>query len=806
MFKLKSSTRLAITLGIGCASLVWLAVGMGLVPDPNQKEIENRVALTKSIAVNVTTFAENRRISDLKSILTRNVDVDSNLQSFGVRRIGRANYLIATGSHEEKWVADVRKNPGRQIEVRILANGKEWGTLEVAFVPIKQPIILGILVFPFGLVAFVFSSMTLLTWAVLGKTFKYLNPSKVVPDRVKSALDTLAEGLVLISPSGEIAHVNQAFAKIIQLEDEEILGAKLSDFSWEGNADTLGYEFPWVLCQADKTRICGEIVQLKSPNMPTRKFVVNATPIKGANETIRGALISFDDVTAIEQKNSELGKIIQTLRSSRDEVERQNEKLNFLASYDPLTKCMNRRAFFGKFEAHWEDDGLSDLALMMLDVDHFKAVNDNHGHSVGDEVLKSIGDLLRDQIGSKGLVCRYGGEEFVVLVPGIEFDTCVAMAEELRIRIEETEASGINFTASIGISSRSFGSMDPQHMLDQADESLYIAKRHGRNRVVRFDERSDFVEIEEPQEDITKEIPYSAVTGLLSALSFRCQSTAQHSIRVADLCVAIGDQMLGSRDLYRLEVAALLHDIGKIGVPDSILNKPGPLTPEEWKIMRKHDQIGVEIVRSAFGSENIAGVIESHHFCFEHRNDANDQAIDNEAIPLAGRIITVCDAFDSMTSNQVYRNAVSEVDALEEIVRHTPEQFDEEVVKHLVHHIQNGHRSINEQVDVVSASPEVVSQHIETLYSAIEGQDVDGIRSVVDELKRNVANEEVVVKAADRLGEAVKTNSDDLEKVLLIANEVMEVCRATRTGFDPSTQATPTEIAVVAQVQKSNDC
>ncbi len=797
MFKIKSSTRLALTLGVGCASLVWLAVGMGIVPDPNQKEVENRIALAKSIAVNVTTFAENKRVSDLETILSRNVEAESTLHSIGVRRLGRTNYLIATGGHEEQWVANLGKDPGRQVEVSILANGKNWGVLEVAFAPFKTPEIFSFLVFPFGLVAFVSASMTLMSWVVLGKTFKYLNPSKVVPDRVRSALDTLAEGLVLVSPTGEIAHVNQAFANIIERDDDDIIGSKLDDFEWEGDTDTLGYEFPWVVCQTDKRQVCGEIVQLRTANQPSRKYVVNAAPIKGTNETIRGALISFDDVTAIENKNAELGRMIQTLRSSRDEVERQNEKLNFLASYDPLTKCMNRRAFFGKFESHWEDKGLRELAIMMLDIDHFKAVNDNHGHSVGDEVLKAMGDLLRDQIGSSGLVCRYGGEEFVVLVPDVEFVECMQIAEDLRKRIEQTEASGVRFTASIGISSRNFGSMDPQHMLDQADESLYIAKRNGRNQVVRFDERSNFVGVEtvEEEEDVKKEIPYSAVTGLLSALSFRCQATAQHSIRVADLCVAIGEQMLGSRDLYRLEVAALLHDIGKIGVPDSILNKPGPLTAEESKVMRKHDQIGIEIVRSAFGSESIASVIESHHYCHEQRLEPHDQSIDNDSIPLAGRIITVCDAFDSMTTNQVYRAAISEYDALEEIVRHTPKQFDAEVVTQLVIHMQNGHRLKNKPVEVVSTGHEMIGQHIESLYAAIAEQDVSGIRAVVECLKRDAVNQEGVSNATERLDEAINTDVGDLEKVLSLANEVMEVCRAQRSRVVSSGQGTDLALA-----------
>ena len=782
MFKIKSSTRLATTIGMGCASIVWLAVGLGVIPDPAHSEIQNRIALTKSIAVNVTTFAENKRKSDLRTILHRTVEADENVESVGVKRLGRSNYEIATDTHRQNWIADWQNDPGRQIELQINANGKPWGTVEVAFKPISEPGFYGFLIFPLGLVCFISASMTLLTWSVLSKTFKYLNPSKVVPDRVKSALDTLTEGLVLISPSGDIAHANEAFATIVHRSDEEILGSKLDEFEWVGHDDVLDYQYPWTKCQSEGLRVCGEIIQLKTPNFPVRKFVVNANPISGAGGATRGALISFDDVTAIENKNAELGKMIQTLRCSRDEVERQNEKLSFLASFDPLTKCMNRRAFFGKFEAHWEGSETGELVIMMLDVDHFKAVNDNHGHSTGDEVLKAMGSLLRDQIGTAGLVCRYGGEEFVLLLPDVEIDECMELAETIRSTIEQSEAAGIRYTASIGVSSRKFGSMDPQHMLDQADECLYIAKRHGRNQVVRFDERSNYAEAEEPADDITKEIPYSAVTGLLSALSFRCQTTAQHSIRVADLCVSVGEQLLNSRDLYRLEIAALLHDIGKIGVPDSILNKPGPLNEDEWRIMRKHDQIGVEIVRSAFGSEKIAGVIESHHYCFTLQNGSSDQTRVDESIPLAGRIITACDAFDSMTHDRIYRKAISETEALKEIASQTPERFDEEVVQRLIEHIQNNHRADSEPVEVVPQGTDAVGQYIENLYVAIEEHNVEGIRSVVDDLQRDVTVEKSDPETAESLNESTSNSEDDLEKVLTLANEVMEVCRESRTG------------------------
>jgi len=518
MFKIKSATRLALTLGIGCASLVWMAIGIGLIPNPHQLNVEKRISLGKAIAVNVATFAESKRSNELETILQRTVEVEDSLVSLGIARNGKSRYFMTCGPHLEGWEPNQTIHDGRQLEVEILANGRPWGTLQIVYSTLKTSGPTGFFVFPLALVAFVGASMTLLSWAVLSKTFRYLNPSKVVPDRVKSALDTLAEGLALISPSGEIAHANQAFCTIVKCDEGEILGGHLEDFDWSTPDDVVGLELPWVTCQVSNARVCGEIVQLRTSDQPVRKFVVNATPIQGANNSIRGALVSFDDVTAIENKNAELGKMIHTLRSSRDEVERQNERLNFLASFDPLTKCMNRRAFFGQFEAHWEKSEDGQLVIMMLDVDHFKLVNDNHGHSVGDEVLRVMGELLHNEVGDRGLVCRYGGEEFIVLVPNAEMVEAVELAEQIRASIESNSETGISFTVSIGLSSKSFGSMDAQHMLDQADESLYTAKRHGRNQVVRFDERSEYQDVDESVDDETQQIPYSAVTGLLSAL------------------------------------------------------------------------------------------------------------------------------------------------------------------------------------------------------------------------------------------------------------------------------------------------
>ena len=785
MNKIRSTTRMALSIGIGCASFVWVAAALGIIPNPLAEQSKARVDNARTLAINVVSFAENRRQINLRKILASSVALDPSIRSVGVKQVHSRRYLMAFGPHQSVWATDGTNDAGKQIEVDIKANGRPWGSLEVAYEPYESSGSIFWLSYPIGLVFFVFAASSLFAWVVLSKSLKYLNPSNVVPNRVRSALDTLSDGLVLINENGQIAHANESFRNIVSVEGDRILGRKLNEFGWELGESEDAQSAAWEQCLQQHERIGRQIINL--PGETEKKFSVSATPIHNGEQKIRGVLVSFDDVTELENKNAELAKTVGSLRISRDEVARHNERLNFLASYDPLTKCMNRRSFLGEFDKYWNDEDCTQLNLLILDVDHFKAVNDTHGHSVGDEVLVLMGHILRQAVGDRGVVCRYGGEEFVLLIPGITVDQCEVFANNLRELISQSETSGVTFTASIGLSCREFIPMDAQHMLDQADESLYLAKRTGRNKVVRFDQKAACLEniddaaVDEANE--SKEIPYSAVTGLLSALSFRCSQTAEHSIRVASLSVGVGEKMMNRRELYRLEVSALLHDIGKIGIPDSILHKPGALTEQEWLQMRKQDDIGIEIVRSALSSEQIANIIALHH-----RKDLGSvKGTDNASTDslLAARIITACDAFDAMTNKQVYRAAMSIEDALLELQNNAPKQFDPEVVKVLCDHVRAGlHRPVtdSQRPKISSKQASAIGQHIEELNTAVSQEDVSKLKEVVQQMRQDASGDIYIDDVTGRLETAITAN-EDLDQVLKLAHEVLQICRDSRNIF-----------------------
>ncbi len=787
MTGIKSSSRLAISVGIVAATILWIAVDIEIIPSPSQAVLDSRVALSKVVAIDASQAVEKNRVREFRDLAETLALTNEDLHSIALIRSNQS-MAVETQNHRHLWKQSDRYPPSCRVSAEVFQNGRAWGTLQILFDP-NNELIASSWKYPLMPVIFIFASLTIATWIMLGQTFRYLNPSKVVPNRVRSALDTLAEGLVLIDPTGEIVHSNKAFAEMVSNDPDELVGSRLDHFHWNLSDDGV-QELPWSACLTDQQAVRGRILEF-CDDSKSKKYIVNSSPVYGSSSQVKGALVSFDDVTDLERKKNELANIILTLRKSRDEVERQNKELYFLANCDPLTKCFNRRSFWNQYNEMWNDCEVGKLNLIMVDIDHFKSINDNYGHSTGDEVLRDNGELLRNVTGDRGSVCRYGGEEFVILLPNITFDEAVEVANEIHTKYQQVQLGGISVTASLGVSNTALGVMDMQHLLDQADQCLYAAKRNGRNQVVRYDqcehEMADTGDDQATMESPNSNIKYSTVTGLLSALAFKCPKTAEHSMRVADLCAAIGHKMLGKRKLYRLEVCGLLHDIGKIGVPDNILNKPGPLTDAEWKVMKKHDDYGVSIVRSAFESEEIANIIKFHKESFAAQSMIANSVLQTDTVPIESRIITVCDAFDSMIGEKDYRPAQPLEVAIAELRRCSPDQFDPVVVEHLIQHVTqpNFLQSRNVMVRTSQESAVAIAKHLEDLHSAVANENLRELKEVVDNIKSDVASRGVnmISDATDRLEEVMSTNNSKLSQVMEVAEEVMQLCRSTRSSL-----------------------
>ncbi|MGI9336265.1 MAG: GGDEF domain-containing protein, partial [Gammaproteobacteria bacterium] len=210
----------------------------------------------------------------------------------------------------------------------------------------------------------------------------------------------------------------------------------------------------------------------------------------------RGVLATFDDVSEVERQNVELEKLLNERKEAEKEIRRQNERLEYLATRDPLTDCLNRRALFEKFDqeiGHARDTD-APLACIMTDIDHFKSVNDTFGHSVGDDVIRLFADTLRACLRSIDIIGRYGGEEFCIVLPGLDLERAAQAAERIRAAIEREGVSalppdaGRTLTSSFGVSLWHVTDKSGDDTVQRADEALYASKTGGRNRVTRTDE------------------------------------------------------------------------------------------------------------------------------------------------------------------------------------------------------------------------------------------------------------------------------------------------------------------------------
>jgi diguanylate cyclase (GGDEF)-like protein/putative nucleotidyltransferase with HDIG domain len=356
------------------------------------------------------------------------------------------------------------------------------------------------------------------------------------------------------------------------------------------------------------------------------------------------------------------------------------------ARTDGLTGLLNRSGFdeLLDLEVQRALRTESPVALLLVDLDDFKTVNDRHGHAAGDRALEAFASALEQGVRRIDRAARIDGEEFAVILPDTEAHSAYLLAERLRSRIQaERPAGSIELTASIGVVTCPKHCTGPSELMHAGERALLAAKVLGGNRAVMYDaEVVAGLIAGEGRREMRREENIAAVMVLAETLDIRDTGTARHSQTVARYCFLVARELgLDEGLAERLRIAGVLHDIGKIGVQDSILRKPEALSDAEYAEMQRHAELGARILAGA-NLDDIAEWVLAHH----ERPDGRGypRGLHDFDIPLEAKIVAVADSYEAMTSDRVYRMAIGHDAAQEELRRCAGSQFDADVVEALV--------------------------------------------------------------------------------------------------------------------------
>ena len=472
-------------------SLILIAYSFGLVPNEGKAALETRATISENIAIQLANLAVRNDAVAIKDTIGSIVDRNKEVLSIAVRGPD-GKLLVASEDHDRQWI---EPNDGKSTVTHILvplwnAETPE-GKIEIVFRPLTATNFLGLSQAIIGLIGFMAVTGFPGFYFILKRALRELDPGSAIPERVKAAFDTLAEGVLIMDEHESILLANDAFVTSIY-KGEALLGAKVSELPWvQPGIVSAVPEFPWRNALLHGDPVLGMPMSLRDLSGEVRRLLVNSTCIVDAKGAVRGLIATFDDVTILHRTNEQLNRSVELLNQSQLKISEQNQQLKILASSDPLTGCLNRRSFFSEAELALTNalGQRQHFSFLMLDVDHFKSINDRYGHAVGDKVLVGLVDLLTNLARGAYLVGRYGGEEFCIAVAGLPEANAEEFAEYIRSAVSNVTSwlpNEARITVSIGIASCSGAACDIADLVDRADQAVYAAKKAGRNRVVSW--------------------------------------------------------------------------------------------------------------------------------------------------------------------------------------------------------------------------------------------------------------------------------------------------------------------------------
>lgn len=349
---------------------------------------------------------------------------------------------------------------------------------------------------------------------------------------------------------------------------------------------------------------------------------------------------------------------IEIIGVSRDIEERKKaeEKILYLSYYDQLTGLYNRRYYEEELKRIDKQENLP-ISLIVADVNGLKLANDAFGHNVGDKLLKAFASILKKEVRSNDLIARVSGDEFVILLPKTNISKAKRIARRIKNATSIIAVNNIILSASLGYATKDSMDIDINNIFSKAEDNMYRNKLYESN-----DKKGETIRV------------------IIESLFNKSNREKEHSKNVSNLCKRIGIALgLDQNKIKDLTMLGLFHDIGKIGISEKVLNKKTPLNDEEWYEMKRHSEIGYQILRSVNEFSYISEYVLSHHERIDGKG--YPQGLKGIDIPLESRILAIAEAYDSMTNHNSYKAPMTKSEAIEELMINANTQFDKDIVK-----------------------------------------------------------------------------------------------------------------------------
>lgn len=416
------------------------------------------------------------------------------------------------------------------------------------------------------------------------------------------------------------------------------------------------------LIGVEKSKIIGRTVLELLPN--TEKYWIDEfAKVAQTQKSIRYTNYSkeFDKWFSVSAYCPQKGQFA-VLISDITELKKQEEKILYIYRHDSITGLPNRKYLEEQLLAFDQENHLP-VGIMMIDINGLKLINDSFGVHSGDQVLIQVSNLLQQTIEQSDFIARVGGDEFVVVCPKTSIEKMERLKEHLLEQVSKLKIEDIRYSLSVGY--------DLKITSNQSLKEVFMTAENDMYRIKVFQGQG---------------VRSRAIMSIYSTLTNKYIDELVHSERVSEYCRLIGEQLnLGEEELKELTLAGKLHDIGKISIPDEVLKKPGKLSHEEWKIMKEHTVNGYQILRAADEFSELATYALTHHERIDGLGYPN--GLKGDEIPLYSRIIHIADAYEAMTSNRPYRQAIKPQEAIRELLNHRGTQFDTAIVNLFIHKV-----------------------------------------------------------------------------------------------------------------------